>query len=315
LRESELQLTQLANYSLGASHCRKSFFKGGVSIFVHRNIKYHTINIGEYNKDKDIEACAIQLNSTFNKLCILAIYRSPMGDFTNFLQQLDLILQKLFNNKHNIIICGDVNVNYLVDNNRKSQLDAILHSYNLMGIVKFPTRFGLTSKMTIDNFFIDTSTFKEYELYPLINGLSDHHAQLLVITKEQSQQKKEKEHQTYTKRNVNKYTIADFQMKLSQETWEQVLEGDDVNKIFNSFLNTFLNLYYSSFPLIRTKSKVNQDSWITPGIITSCKHKRELYRELQNNDNTTLASYYRDYSKILSRVIKKAKKIEHEKLI
>jgi exonuclease III len=154
LSESELQLNHLTHYSLRASHCRKSFSKGGVSIFAHRNIKYNTINIGEYNKDKDIEACAIQLNSTFNKLCILAIYRSPRGDFTNFLQQLDLILQKLFNNKHNIIICGDVNVNYLVDNSRKSQLDAILHSYNLMGIVKFPTRFGLTSKMTIDNFLL-----------------------------------------------------------------------------------------------------------------------------------------------------------------
>ena len=48
----------------------------------------------EYNIDKDVEACAIQLDSTFNKLCILAIYRSPRGDFTNFPKRLDLILQK-----------------------------------------------------------------------------------------------------------------------------------------------------------------------------------------------------------------------------
>jgi len=59
---------------------------------------------------------------------------------------------------------------------------------------------------------------------------------------------------------------------------------------------------------------MNQNSWFTPGIITSCKHKRELYKELQNNNNATLASYYRDYSKILSTVIRKAKIIEHEKL-
>ena len=59
LRESELQLTQLANYSLGASYCRKTFLKGGVSIFVYRNLKYNSINIDEFNIDKDIEACAI----------------------------------------------------------------------------------------------------------------------------------------------------------------------------------------------------------------------------------------------------------------
>jgi hypothetical protein len=58
---------------------------------------------------------------------------------------------------------------------------------------------------------------------------------------------------------------------------------------------------------------MNQYSWITPQIITSCKHKRELYKELQNNNNNpTVASCYRDYSKILSVVIKKANKIEHD---
>jgi exonuclease III len=124
------------NYSLGATYCRKTFLKGGVSIFVYRNLKYNTINIVEYNIDKDIKACAVQFESTFIKLCIWTSYRSPRGNFTNFLNRLDLILQKLYNNKYNIVICGDVNVNYLIDNNRRSQLDAVLHSYNLAGIVK-----------------------------------------------------------------------------------------------------------------------------------------------------------------------------------
>ena len=60
---------------------------------------------------------------------------------------------------------------------------------------------------------------------------------------------------------------------------------------------------------------MNQNSSITPRIITSCKHKRALYKELQNNNSATLASYYRDYIKILSMVIRKAKIIEHDKLI
>jgi hypothetical protein len=97
--------------------------------------------------------------------------------------------------------------------------------------------------------------------------------------------------------------------------WEQVFDGTDVNKSFNSFLNIFLRIYYSSFPLIQAKSKMNQNSRVTPGIITSCRHKRELYKELQNNNNNaTVASYYRDYSKILSIVLRKAKRTEQNKL-
>jgi hypothetical protein len=127
-------------------------------------------------------------------------------------------------------------------------------------------------------------------------------------------QKKEKECHTYIKRKIIKCTIAGFQTKLSHETWEPVFDGNDVSKIFNSFLNIFLRIYYSTFPLIQAKNKMSQNSWITSGIIPSCKHARELYKKLQNN-NATLASYYRNYSKIPSMFIRKAKIIEHDKLI
>jgi hypothetical protein len=227
-------------------------YQNTTSIFVYRNLIYNTINIDEYDIDKGIEACAIQLDSPFNIICILAICRSPRGDFTN---SLNLILHKLYNNKCNIVICGDINVNYLIDNNRRSQLDAALHSYNLTGIVEFPTRFCLNSETAIDIVFINTFTIGKYVLYPLINGLSDHDAQLLILNKGQ---RTEKECYTYIKRKINKNTIAYFQLKLSYETWEQVFDENDVNKIFNSFLNTFLRIYYSSFPLIQAKSKMNQ---------------------------------------------------------
>jgi len=75
-----------------------------------------------------------------------------------------------------------------MDNNW-SQLDAALHSYTLTGIVEFPTRFGLTSQTAIDNVFIDISTLGNYELYPLINGLSDHDAQMLILNKGQKKGK------------------------------------------------------------------------------------------------------------------------------
>jgi len=105
-----------------------------------------------------------------------------------------------------------------------------------VGIVEFPTRFGLNSHTAIDNVFIDTSTTGKYDLYPLINGLSDHDIQLLILNKGQ---KKENEYHTYIKRKINKYAIADFQLKLSHETWEPVFDGNDVNKIFSSFLIYF----------------------------------------------------------------------------
>jgi len=124
------------------------------------------------------------------------------------------------------------------------------NSYNLAGIFKFPTRFGLNSHTAIDSVFIDTSTFGKYDLNPLINGLSDHDDQLLILNKGQ---KKEKECHTYIKRKINYYIIAYFRLKLSHEMWEQVFDGNDVNKILKYFLNIFLRIYNSIFSLIQTK--------------------------------------------------------------
>ena len=100
-----------------------------------------------------------------------------------------MILQKLYHERYNIIICGDINVNYLNDDNRKKQLDAVLQSYNLTSIVTFPTRVDISSCTIIDNFFIDTTSTGKYDIFPFINGLSDHDAQVLILHKAQKQEK------------------------------------------------------------------------------------------------------------------------------
>jgi hypothetical protein len=103
----------------------------------------------------------------------------------------------------------------------------------------------------------------------------------------------------------------------SNETWEVVFDEKDVNKTFNIFLNIFLRICYQSFPLIQTNKQSKVNSWITPGILISCKHKRELYRQLWNNNNNyhIITSHYKKYSKLLTMVIKKAKRMEYDKLI
>jgi hypothetical protein len=48
--------------------------KGGVSIFVQKELIFTYVNLDEYCIDKDIEACALKLKSIFSNICILALY-------------------------------------------------------------------------------------------------------------------------------------------------------------------------------------------------------------------------------------------------
>jgi hypothetical protein len=229
-----------------------------------------------------------------------------------FLTNLELVLQKLFFLKFTFIIFGDININYLADNYKKKQLDSILHSFNLSTIVNFPTRIGLSSLSTIDNVFIDKSYLNKYNITPVINSLSDNDAQLLTI---QTFQKHINNQQVYYKRDINQFTIAELPLKLSYETWESVFTNNDVNEMYNSFLNTFLRYYHSCFPMIKTNKLPYGKPWITAGIRTSRKHKRELYMEYRKYKYPTQTRFRKDYCRISSKVIKEAKKMEYDRRI
>jgi hypothetical protein len=153
---------------------------------------------------------------------------------------------------------------------KKVKLDDILSSYNLSSIITFPTRIGPNTSTIIQNIFIDELQFTDYKIFSVSNGLSDHESQLLIVHLPS----------LYCTRTVNDFNIADFRMKLSYENWESVFNKSDINTSFNQFLNTFLRHFYASFPLSRSQ-KYRQNSWITAGIIISCRKKRVLYAEVK----------------------------------
>jgi hypothetical protein len=55
------------------------------------------------------------------------------------------------------IICGDINIDYLVDCERKSRLEALLEPYNLASVVNLLSHAQKNSATAIDNTFIDIS--------------------------------------------------------------------------------------------------------------------------------------------------------------
>jgi hypothetical protein len=82
--------------------------------------------------------------------------------------------------------------------------------------------------------------------------------------------------------------------------------------MFNSFLDTYLKIVNSSFPLKRVHiTKNNNKNWITLGILTSCKRKRELFIARRISNNLDFIPYYKRYCKILSGVIREAKKLNY----
>ena len=171
-------------------------------------------------------------------------------------------------NTTNLIICGDININYLQSSNYKTQLDNLLASYNLSTAVDFPTRITKNTSTATDNIFIDKTKNSDYTIEPIINSLSDHDVQELVLHNIKIINQKP---QFTVNRLINNTTIAQFKLNLSYESWTDTFTEEDVDTNFKNFLNTYLRHFYHSFPYKKVYINHNKKAWITKGIKISCQ--------------------------------------------
>jgi hypothetical protein len=113
---------------------------------------------------------------------------------------------------------------------------------NLIGTVNFPTWIVKDSRTAIDNIYIHET--RNYTINPVINGLSDHDAQM--ITMDNIMRIGQPCNPQYV-RNYSNFNVNKFQEMLSYELWDDVFTNDNVNNIFNEFLNTYVKFFYSCF--------------------------------------------------------------------
>jgi len=114
---------------------------------------------------------------------------------------------------------------------------------------------------------------------------------------------------------MNEFTISAFKLNLSYESWDEIFTEDNAESVFNSFLNTYLRIFNHSFLLKKLCHSHYKKAWITTGIKISIQHKRDLYLLCGSTKDPKLKNYYKTYCRILSDVIKTAKKLYYNKLI
>jgi len=98
-------------------------------------------------------------------------------------------------------------------------------------------------------------------------------------------------------------------------SWDEIFTEDNVDIMFNNFLNTYLKIFYHCFPFMKSHPNNVNKAWITTGIKISSQHKRDLYLLCRDTKHPKLRNYYTSYRRILTKVIKIAKKLYHNKLI
>jgi hypothetical protein len=242
-----------------------------------------------------------------NNIVIAVIYKHPKANNAEFVEKLELTLEKVIRENKTSIICGDININLIDMKSAEVQLyTETLLKHNFIPTITLPTRITDHSLTLIDhiNLFrplseINSSTASGNIFF----DISDHLPNFILLEGKSTKSKKRPYISIYSERNMTK-----FQSSLQATNWSCVLENEEANTAYDKFVNTFSNIFNASFPLVLQSRKSYKDKkWITPGLKVSIKHKNRLYKKYLARPNQINEATYKHYKNKLLTSIELAK--------
>jgi hypothetical protein len=311
VKEDYLNLIQIDQYKLVNYFSRKKYEHGGSCIYVKNGIRTRELNyLKDLNEEKEFEMSATELVDY--GFIILCIYRPPDSNFQIFEKMLELVMQKTQSKKKKILMCGDWNLNFMVENKRTLEVKNLLESYNLTNIVRLPTRITPTSKSLIDVVIINKQYLKT-EISVVEMGFSDHLAQVIRI----NTGNKKRKNTLVVRRHLTNRNIEAFTQLLAKESWNDVLNQSDVNASLKAFMDSFLYYFETAIPY---KKKIIRNlenkKWLSMGLIISSRKMKwlnSLKKRITLKSETL--DYIKNYNKIYKKILKQAKKRDNDRYV
>ena len=140
-----------------------------------------------------------------------------------------------------LLMCGDWNLNFMLNNTRIDEVKNLLGSYGLQNIVSFPTRISPKSESLLDVIVINKYNLK-LEVSVIDLGFSDHLAQVAKI----NIGKENRINKIQIRRQLTMNNIDKLKQLLYKESWNTVLNHVDVNAALKEFMHFFFALFRDS---------------------------------------------------------------------
>lgn len=233
-----------------------------------------------------------------NKLCLVALYRSPAYKNTaNFVASLDLVLKSL-NEFPSTIIMGDININIKpegTDPNCDDYLN-LLASYGLLPGHLFATR----EQNCLDHVMLrgnQKSTTIVFE-----SPLTDHQPVFLCTSFKSTA--------TKSNRTIKRINEAAVITDLENTDFTSLLKTSDPDTVAESLVNTLSNIIINNTETVKISSKNKIiKPWITPGLLRCIRNRDKLYlKSTKSPTNQTLKTIFTRYKNYCNNLLKKVKK-------
>ena len=226
---------QINGYNLCASYCRKNAKHGGVLIYSKNQWKTKELT---YIKQKTIEThfevTGIEIGDS--KRVVLVVYRPPGGDFNGFMDACEDVCETLQRKGKDIIICGDVNIDYRSNSIHRNDLVNLFAGYNLQMTVDGYTRKTQTTETCIDWIVTNVPLNTQTEIIKV--HISDHYGQFFTLWETTDSQNCQVSSRT---RAVTSDGIMTLKNRIMSINWEN-------STTYTDFHATFIHHFNECFP-------------------------------------------------------------------
>ena len=135
MNDDQIQSTHLPNYKLVTSFCRKQKIHGGVAIYSQED-NWDTVKpilCDGLIRELYFECVGVCFRLNNKKIALVVIYSTSslrsVADFNCFLKYFNDLLDYLYKQYQFVIVCGDLNVDYLKNTPYRSQLQDLFDSF------------------------------------------------------------------------------------------------------------------------------------------------------------------------------------------
>ncbi|XP_046683282.1 uncharacterized protein LOC124369349 [Homalodisca vitripennis] len=176
-----------------------------------------------------------------------------------------------------ILVMGDINIDNLIQDNKKIKFEEMLYSHGLARLPLPPTRITSHSQTSID--CICTNTRESVVSTEVLKtGLSDHTAQICTITTEM-----ERYLTTQSKRrHFSEKAIEELRRSLQEQDWSHIIQAESVETAYNAFNGIIHSTINATCPLKTVKDKRNptKNIWDAESQTLKRSYLEALNREL-----------------------------------
>ena len=279
---------------------------GGLCIYVKSIYKIDFLEDCFNKVTEDFELIGIAIkHPNIKPFNVVGIYRPPSGKQHVFIKYLNDNLPNLISDRRETFLLGDFNINYATDETRnKHKLRTFELKFNLVQLIKSPTRTTTSTQTIIDWIYTDSANISQSGTLNI--NMSDHLPVFLVRKKSRT---KIERHKT-SGRSYIRYNKDIFNQLLDQQDWTVFDNSDEVDQMWSEIEMKITNSLDKICPVRELLVSDSKPEWLNNEIIQVMRNRDKAYRRARRSENEVdwrKATFLRNRVEILIKTFKQNK--------